>query len=191
MPSRRRLYLAARPTPLEVHTSSDLSHIPRASVTDLSTSSEVLTFRSKAHPHSMPRAVVYGRALVRPIAACMLPVMILTLVGVLEGVQILPGLLWASGAALLIASAWTSFRLQRQVAVIRISSEFASAQTVSDVLNDVPPRWQQVLDVRDYGTWAHVTIGLTPFELDRAEWDQYYELISALKSCSRAAHPGG
>lgn len=121
----------------------------------------------------------------------MLPVMILTLVAVLEGVPILPGLLWASAAALLIASAWTSFRLQREVAVVRISSEFASAQTVSDVLNDARPRWQHVLDVRDYGSWAHVTIGLTPFEIDRAHWNDYDELITSLKRCSRPAQLRG
>ncbi len=154
---------------------------------DRSSASEVLTFTSEAHPRSLPWAVVYGQALVRPIAACMLPVMILTLVAVLEDVQILPGLLWASGAALLTASAWTSFRLQREAAELLVSSETACVRTVWEVLNGVRAEWQQVLDVRDYGTWAHVTIGFASYEIDRERWVRYDELIAALKTCSRAA----
>lgn len=154
---------------------------------DLTTASEVLTFRSEAHPESLPWAVVYGRALVRPIAACMLPVMILTLVAVLEGVQILPGLFWASGAALLVASAWTSFRLQRDVAEIRVGADLACVRTVWEILNEPRAEWQQVLDVRDYGTWAHVTVGYASYELDRERWSRYKEMVDALKACSRAA----
>ena len=149
--------------------------------------SEVLTFTSEAHPHSLPWAVVYGKALVRPIAACMLPVMILTLVAVLEGVQILPGLFWASGAALLVASAWTSFRLQREIAEIRVASDLACIRTVWEALNEPRAEWHQVLDVRDYGTWAHVTIGFASYELDRDRWSRYRELIEALKAGSRTA----
>lgn len=154
---------------------------------DLSTASEVLTFTSEAHPQSQPWSVVYGRALVRPIAACMLPVMILTLVAVLEGVQILPGLLWASGAALVVASAWTSFRLQREVAEIRVASDMACIRTVWETLNEPLAEWHQVLDVRDYGTWAHVTVGFASYELDRERWNRYKDLIDALKASSLAA----
>lgn len=154
---------------------------------DLSTASEVLTFTSKAHPQSLPGAIVYGRALVQPIAACMLPVMILTLVAVLEGLRILPGFLWASGAALLIAAAWTSFRLQREVAEILISSDVACVQSVWEILNEARAECRQVLDVRDYGKWSHVTIGFTSYEIDRDRWDRYDELVAALKKCSRAA----
>lgn len=154
---------------------------------DLSTAPEVLTFTSDAHPQSMPWGVVYGRALVRPIAACMLPVMILTLVAVLEGVQILPGLFWASGGALLVASAWTSFRLQREVAEIRVRSDLACVRTVWEVLNEPCAEWQQVLDVRDYGTWAHVTVGFASYELDRGRWNRYGEMVDALRVSARAA----
>ncbi len=153
---------------------------------DLSTAPEVLTFTSEAHPRSLPWAVVYGRALVRPIASCMLPVMILTLVAVLEGARILPGLLWASGAALLVASMWTSFRLQREVAEISVRSDVACIRTVWEVLNEPRAEWHQVLDVRDYGTWAHVTVGYASYELDRGRWNQYTELVVALKASLRA-----
>lgn len=154
---------------------------------DSTTTSQVPTFASKSHPHSLPWAAVYGRALVRPIAACMLPVMILTLVAVLEGVLIFPGLLWASGGALLTASAWTSFRLQREVAEIRISPDIVCVRTVWDVLNNARTEWAQVLDVRDYGTWAHVMIGFTSYEIDRDRWERYEDLVAGLKHCLRAA----
>lgn len=152
--------------------------------------SEVLTFTSTAHPGTLPWGFVYGRALVQPIAACMLPVMVLTLVAVLEGVRILPGVFWASGAALLVASAWTTFRLQRVVAEIRVTPEMASIRTVWEVMSD-EPHWKPVLAVRDYGSWADVTIGLASYEIERDRWENYDELIAALKSCWRAGHLPG
>lgn len=121
----------------------------------------------------------------------MLPVMILTLVGVLEGIQILPGAFWAAGAALLIASAWTTFRLQADVAEIRVEGPFVTARTVWDVLNDVEVRREHVLDVRDYGRWTHVTIGLTTYDLDREHWPAYNGLVSALRNCAASGRPSG
>ncbi len=116
----------------------------------------------------------------------MLPVMILTLVGVLEGIRILPGALWAAGGALLIASTWTTFRIQTELAEIRIGGDFVAARTVWELLNDVEPSRERVLDVREYGEWMHVTIGLTTYELNREHWPRYAELASALRNCAAA-----
>lgn len=129
----------------------------------------------------MPWQVVYGRSLVRPLAACMLPVMIITLVAVLEGVRILPGALWAAGGALLLASSWTTFRIQVEVAEIQIAEDFIAVRTVWDILKNVDPQWERILDVRDYGRWMHVTIGLSSYELDRKRWPHYDELAGALR----------
>ena len=155
---------------------------------DLSTASEVQTFVSRAHPRSLPFGIVYGRAIVRPIAACMLPVMILTLVAVLEGLQIFPGVLWGTAAAFVAASAWTSFRLHRELAEIRIHSETACMRTVWDVLQDAPADWRPVLDVRDYGSWAHASVGDASFEIERDQWPEYREMISVFKRSAHAAY---
>lgn len=121
----------------------------------------------------------------------MLPVMILTLIAVLEGIRILPGAFWAAGAALVIASAWTTFRIQATVAEICIDGPLVAARTVWEVVNDVEVRREQVLDVRDYGRWMHVTIGLTTYDLDREYWPEYTRLVAALRNCAASRRPEG
>lgn len=123
----------------------------------------------------------FSRAVVRPVAACMLPVMILTLVAALEGLPILPYVIWAAGGALLIASLWTSFGLRRRIAEIRVDDEWAYVRSVSDVVSDRHGRSERVIDVRDYGTWASVTIGLTTYELDGSSWLNFDGLLEALR----------
>jgi hypothetical protein len=107
--------------------------------------------------------------------------MIVTLVAVLEGMRILPGALWAAGVALLVASSWTTFRIQSDVAEIRVSGDAASVRTVWEILNDIDSPWEPILAVRDYGTWMHLTIGLTSYELDRHHWPLYDTLIRMLR----------
>lgn len=143
---------------------------------------------SRAHPRSLPSGIVYGRAIVRPIAACMLPVMILTLVAVLEGLQIFPGVIWGTAAAFVAASAWTSFRLHRELAEIRILSELACLRTVWDVLHDAPDEWRPVLDIRDYGSWALASVGDASYEIEREKWAEYKNMIAAFKRSARAAY---
>ena len=110
----------------------------------------------------------------------MLPVMIATLVGVLEGVQVLPGAFWAAGAAVALASVWTSFRLRGRIAEIRVDGEWVYVRSIDDVLAGSRRSGRKVLDVRPYGSWAYVTVGLTMFELDRECWPEFDRLIEAL-----------
>lgn len=145
----------------------------------------VRRFESSDHPGNLPKAVVFSRALVLPLAAAMLPVMIATLVAVLEGLPILPHSLWAAGAAGLLSAAWTSFNLRRRVAEIRIEGPWVQVRSVADVALQQTDPPKRVLDVRNYGSWAHLTVGLTSFELERAEWPAFDELVEAL-AISRA-----
>lgn len=140
----------------------------------------VRRFKSADHPDGLPRPVVYSRALVLPLAATMLPVMIGTLVAVLEGLPVLPYTFWAAAAAVLFATAWTSFNLRRRVAEIRIEGPWVQVRSIADVAVHRAEPAHRVLDVRNYGSWAHVTVGLTSFELERAKWPGFEELIDAL-----------
>lgn len=144
-----------------------------------------LHFRSTAHPGDFGWSLVYARSLVTPLATCMLPVMILTLVAVLESVPIIPGALWGAGGAIIVASLWTTFRLQREIAEVHVSDEFACVRSVWDVLKGENTRWQRVLDVRDYGSWMHATIGLATYEFDRDKWPRHERLLAALAEASR------
>lgn len=116
----------------------------------------------------------------------MLPVMIATLVGVLEGVRVLPHALWAAGGALVIATMWTSYVLHRRVAEIRVDGEWARVLSVSDVLDGAgydQSAWR-VLDVRRYDSWADVTVGLTTYELARDDWPDFEALVQSLVEAS-------
>lgn len=121
-----------------------------------------------------------------PIATCLLPVMVLTLVGVLEGVTIIPYVFWAAGAALALAMIWTSFQLRRRPAEIRIEDGWARVRSVRDVAKGRTPASQRVWDIREYGSWAMVTIGLSSFDLDRSRWPDYHTLVAALDSARTA-----
>lgn len=160
-------------------------------VYDRSSMLEPRVFTSTRHPGELPWPVVYGRALVRPLAACMLPVMIVTLVAVLEGMRILPGAVWAAGVALFIASFWTTFRIQSDVAEIRVDEDAASVRTVWEILNDVDAPPKPILAIRDYGTWMHLTVGLTNYELERSLWPRYDNLVRVLRTSYAQRRRGG
>ena len=141
-------------------------------------------FQSVDHPGESSWAYVYGRSLVGPVAACMLPVMVLTLVAILEGVRVMPYVLWAAAAALAAASFWTSFRLRSIVAEVRVLDEFASVQSPWDLVRARKREWEPVLDVRDYGSWMHATIGLSSYEFERNDWPLYEDLARTLAAAS-------
>lgn len=106
--------------------------------------------------------------------------MIATLVAVLEGLPVVPYAFWAGGGALLIATVWTSFDLRRRIAEIGIAGPWVQVRSIADVAARRAEPARRVLDVRDYGTWAHLTVGLTSYELERADWPHFEELVEAL-----------
>lgn len=139
-------------------------------------------FTNVHHPENLPWPVVYGRALLTPLATCMLPVMILTLVGVLEGVRVVPHVFWAAGAAVLLASAWTSFRLRSRIVEVQIDDGWVRVRSAWDVVHRRREPRRRLLEVRDYGSWADVTVGLASYELQREDWPEYERLVEVLSS---------
>lgn len=137
-------------------------------------------FQSRFHPGDLPRTAVFSRALVPSLAACLLPVMIATLVAVLEEMAIVPYAFWAAGGAILLASIWTSFHLRRRIAEIRIRGPWVRIRSVADVAANRMESAHRVIDVRDYGAWADVTVGLASYELDRDTWPRYDDLVTSL-----------
>lgn len=143
-----------------------------------------IAFQSRAFPEAANWGVVYARALVRPVAACLLPVVLTTLVVALQGYPVQPFVWWMSGAALALASAWTTFRLQRTVAEIRIDGPLAWVRTIADCVRDPRGRhseWEPVHDMRDYGRWCFVTVGLSSYTIEQDDWPFYEVLRDALR----------
>lgn len=144
-------------------------------------------FRSRHHPGEAPWGLVYARAVVQPVGVCMLPVMVASLVAALEGLPLQPYVWWGFFGAIGLAVAWTRYRLDRTLAEIRVDDGVAAVLTVrACTQRDAAPAWEPVHDVRDYGRWTFVTIGLQSYEVEAADWPAYADLRDAL----RAARPG-
>lgn len=119
---------------------------------------------------------MYARALATPLAVCLLPVMIGALVGVLEGYRLGPYVWWACGAAFLLANGWTSFHLQTLPAELHLQDGYGALLTVWECAHRSPPEWHRILDMRDYGRWCFVTIGLSSFHLEGEDWEDFSEI---------------
>ena len=141
----------------------------------------LLTFRSLSHPGASPIPVVFGRFLVRPLAATMIPAMLVGLVLVLQAVDPLPFVLWAFPGAMVLAMAWTWFRMRSEVVEIVVSHNGAILKSVLEAAGSHDPgRLQRVFDVRPEAESLNVTVGHTATRLARAEWPESLALHDAL-----------
>jgi hypothetical protein len=116
----------------------------------------------------------------------MLPVMIGATVEALRGGVLLPYLLWGSPAAVLVALAWTRFRLGTIPAEICVRSDQAALRSVNDCLRGYPPDWGRVLDLRENSEGLSVAIGWNTYMLRPGAWPNYHALRDALE---HARHP--
>ena len=149
---------------------------------------EQRTFKSVHHPDGTPAALVYGRALARPLLACALPVMIGALAVALQGRDALAFVVAGLPAALLVATAWTHFHLRRTPAEIRVriaphkGPDEAAVRSVADCLGRLAaPNWRPVLDLRLTKTAIQTSIGRTTYELSHAAWPDHDALLDALQ----------
>lgn len=139
----------------------------------------VHTFRSTAYPDA-PAGLVYARALSKPLAACVLPVMTIATAAALLGEPVLTEALWGMAAALVVAAGWARFDLRRTVAEVRVRGGEASLRTVWACLHGQPASWVPVLDVRSTGGVVGLGAGDAEMELDGAYWPQQAALLEAL-----------
>lgn len=143
----------------------------------------VSVFKSIHHPGSSSPSLVFARNFVRPLAACMLPVMILTLVDVLRGYPALPYLIWGFPLATAIALVWTSFRMRTTAAEIAVSGAVAGIRTVFDVARRAPlDAGEPVLDVRKSRHHFEFALGGSSYEFADREWPELPELLEALRA---------
>lgn len=144
-------------------------------------------FRSIHHPGDASPVGLFTQWLIRPLAVCMLPVMILMLVEVLQGRDVLRYVLYAFPAAIVLASAWTAFRMRAATAEIVVSGPYAEIRTVLDVLSRRPRNpWRMVLDVRKSDDHFQVAIGESVFEMPDEEWEGAPRVVQALLAARSA-----
>lgn len=145
------------------------------------TETRTLVFKSCYHPGERSRAAVYGRALVRPLAAGMLPLMIITLVAFLEGHPALMYFLAGAAVVIALSSIWTGFQLKRTAAALHVSDDSAAVETVSDALDSSPNAgWAPVFDLREQVHAITATIGYVSYTLEAKNWPRFEEMADAL-----------
>ena len=144
------------------------------------------TFYSTAHPAGTSASLVWARALVLPLATAMLPVMIVTLVAALEGLNLLPFLLFGFPGAIVAATLWTRYRLALTPAEIHVREGEAALRTVAEVLRHGRLAWRPVFDLRKTRTTFIIALGRTQYELDDADWPDVRTLLEALQRARQA-----
>ena len=143
-------------------------------------------FYSTAHPAGTPASLVWARALVRPLAAALVPVMLVTLAAALEGASLLPFLLGGFPVATVAAMLWTRYHLAQTVAEIHVREREAAVRTVAEVLGHGRLAWRPVLDLRKTKTTFVVALGRTQHEFDDADWPDVRHLLDALQRARKA-----
>ncbi|GIV59702.1 hypothetical protein GQ464_003255 [Rhodocaloribacter litoris] len=138
-------------------------------------------FRSTLHPGTAPATLVYGRALVRPLGACVLPVMVGALLAVLQEAPALAYLTRGFPAALAVAMLWTHFRLRALPAEVQVVPGAAAVRTVWACARNEPPAWFRILDLRLTPDALQVTLGYTPYTLPFDRWPEHDDLLAALQ----------
>lgn len=144
-------------------------------------------FISRAHPGDASAPAVFASAVVRPLAACMLPLMVVTLVDVLQGGSVVAYIGFAYPLALLVATLVTGFLLRTRPAELHVTADAAAVRTVWECLTDAPYGFGPVVDLRQQRDGFVVTIGHTTFEERAADWPDATLLVETLTTARHAA----
>jgi hypothetical protein len=149
----------------------------------------VHTFESTYHPGDDPASRVWGRALVKPVGATVLPLMIAVTVSALQLGVVWPYVAWGLPAALGVATVWTRFRLGSLTAELRVQSGQVALRSVHDVLTGTPPEFEPLYDVRVTSRSLNLSLGWTALNLDARNWPEFEALKGALESARHGRDP--
>lgn len=147
------------------------------------------TLESRWHPGGTSFALVWGSALLRPLAATMLVVMLGALTRALLEEDPLDLVVWAAPLAVLVAMGWTALTLRRRPAelVADPATGRADIRSVWDVVRGAPLHLRPVWAARrDRGEWL-VPIGTQVTVLRPEDWSDPHAVESLLNEASLAA----
>lgn len=147
--------------------------------------SSIKEFRSRHHPLHRSRRHVFSIQMARPLAACMIPVMILGFVMLLQGKTALPFLFMGFPLALLLAAAWTSVRIRDLIVEVHIRGADISLRSL---LSAAEPRqtlsWLRILDLQRCHDVIRLTLGHEFFHIRLADWPEREHLIRHLEKAA-------
>lgn len=145
-------------------------------------------FESTHHPGNTPAPLVYGQALLAPLAFFTLPVMIAATAAALQQHLLLPYLTWGLPTALVAATLWTRFRLGATPAEVRVRDHQAAVRSVHDCLGAAPDdHWQWIHEIRSGADALIVTMGFETYRFRYDEWPEHRALLDALRSARAGA----
>lgn len=145
-------------------------------------------FQSVYHPGDAPAALVYARWLPRPVAACVVPVMIAALVMALQGDPVLDLLIWALPAGLGLATVWARFQLGKTLAEVHVRAEQAAVRSVQDCLGQPAPLlWDHIYEIRKTSSDVILTVGWDTYHLPYADWPDHHALVETLRAARHEA----
>lgn len=142
-------------------------------------------FHSRHHPGDRPSGLVYTQALVKPIGACMTPLMIGATAAALQGHRVWGYLVWGLPSALIVASLWTHFRLSSLPAEIHVRPGQVAVRSIQDVILRRPPDWHPLHNVRIAPEETQISVGWTTRICRRADWPRYEKLREAAQQAFR------
>jgi hypothetical protein len=143
-------------------------------------------YKSVLHPGHRTTTALFGSELVRPLAACMLPVMLGALTYMLTGRDPLRFLTLGFPVAMTVASGWTVFQLRRRVAEVAIRGEAVRILSAWQVASGQFEAWASLLDVRRESSGLVVTVGHDSRHLLTADWPNLSRMERVLKAASDA-----
>lgn len=133
-------------------------------------------FKSVYHPDGRTPGLVYTEALVKPIGACMSPLMIGATAAALQGDPVLGYLIWGVPAAFVVATLWTHFRLSSTPAELHLRSDQVALQSVQDVILNREPEWDPLYNVRVSAEYLEISVRWNTQRFRRREWPNYDRL---------------
>jgi hypothetical protein len=117
--------------------------------------------------------------------------MIGALIAVLEGVPVLPFLTVGFPLALVLALAWTLFRVFGTIAEVHVRPGAAAVRTVSEVLRapSASPTWKPIFELRADATMLVLALGDATYELPRRQWPEADVMLNTLRTAREAPRP--
>jgi len=134
------------------------------------------TWRSWPSRHASTAAVF-----ARTIPIVFLPLMIGTLIAVLESQPILRTLLWIFPLALAGSALWTRAWLHSNIAAVLVRTDAVAALTFSEIGRGVQPEWKRLTDIYVDRDVLSATIGREPYQFRSREWGDLARMASALE----------
>lgn len=124
--------------------------------------------------------------MVVPLGIAMLPIMIGTLVAMLEGYPVLSVLYVGFPIALGVSFFWTWLKLRGQICEVLVSGEKVSFRSIFAASTpQIGPEWKLLIDLRRQESGLLVTVGLEQFVIHASDWPNWSTVVDHLQAAYR------